>query len=108
MAPCLKRLVALLVVLAFLSGSWASLLPCAMAQTHWRTAAGMARDSAPPKAPVLDCLTHSGCIVTPAVAAWPPSLPVAPRRAAMHYDNGAPRLSGLIVKPDLFPPILAS
>jgi len=112
MAMVLKRLRAVCLALAFLVGLTAQLLPPSMPEAQMTVRADMAGGCSGPQPPCTghmpNCVDHVGCVTVPALPASPTSVAVAFEWASLDYDHAAESLSGISVKPELSPPILAA
>ena len=112
MAAVLKRLLTLGAALAFLVGVTAQLLPPGMANTQMAARADMAGGCAGPQPPcsdeMPDCIDHIGCVIVSVLPTAPLSIPVAFEWTSLDYAFLPEPLSGISVKPELSPPILAA
>jgi hypothetical protein len=112
MATDLKRLLTLCLTLAFLVGATAQFVPCSTVQAD----AGMRADAAakcaeaqpPCTGHIPTCIDHLGCVTVPALPASPVSVAVAFEWTSLGYDLAPEWLTGISVKPELSPPILAA
>jgi len=111
MATILKRLRTLGLSLAFVVGMTAQLMP-SMAETPATESAGIAGCCESPQPPcsghLPDCLDHGGCISGSVVLASPATIAVPVEWASLGYHLVLQVLSGISVKPELSPPILAA
>ena len=112
MAAVLKRLLTLGAALAFLVGVTAQLLPPGMAETQMAARADIAGGCAGPHPPCTGhmphCVDHIGCITVSALPTAPVSIAVAFEWTSLDYAFLPESLSGISVKPELSPPILAA
>jgi hypothetical protein len=108
----LKRLLTLCVALAFLVGVTAQLMPSSMAETQMTVSAEMAGGCASPQAPCTghmpNCIDHLGCVTVSALPTSPASIAVAFEWTSLDYGSAPESLTGISVKPELSPPILAA
>jgi hypothetical protein len=112
MATVLKRLLTLCLALAFLLGVTGQLVPSSMAAPQMTASADMGGGCAGPQPPCTDhmpnCLDHGGCITVSALPASPTSIVVPVEWKSLNYDFAPQALTGIAVKPELSPPILAA
>jgi hypothetical protein len=112
MAAVLKRLLTVCIALTFIVGVTAQPLPSSMAVGETGVRAAMAGGRAGPQAPCTghmpNCVDHVGCLTVSAIPASPVSVAVAFEWASLDYDLAPESLSGISVKPELSPPILAA
>jgi hypothetical protein len=112
MTAILNRLLTACLALAFLVGVTAQLVPCGMAQAGIGVRADMADGCAGPQAPCTghmpNCVDHVGCVTVSALPASPASIAVAFEWTSLDYDFAPESRSGISVKPELSPPILAA
>jgi hypothetical protein len=112
MAAVLKRLLTLGVALAFLVGVTAQLLPPSMPEAQMTAGADMAGGCAGPQPPCTgqmpNCVDHIGCVTVSILPTAPVSMAVAFEWTSLNYDFALTPLSGISVKPELSPPILAA
>ncbi len=112
MAAALKRLLRLGAALAFLVGVTAQLLPPGMAETQTTArddvAGGCDRRQPPCSGHMPNCVDDIGCITVSALPTAPVSIAVAFAWTSLDYGFLAESLSGISVKPELSPPILAA
>ena len=112
MATAVTRLLTICLALAFLLGATAQLMPSSMARPDMGMRADMAGGCDRPQPPctghVPNCIDHLGCLTVVALPASPTSVPVAFEWTALDYDLSPEALSGISVKPELSPPILAA
>jgi hypothetical protein len=112
MAMVLKRLRAVCLALAFLVGLTAQLLPPSMPEAQMTLRADMTGGCDGPQPPCTghmpNCVDHVGCVTVSALPASPISVAVAFEWASLDYDRAPESLSGISVKPELSPPILAT
>jgi hypothetical protein len=118
----LRRLVAALSVLAFLSGMTIQAVPSAEALGLSATEVGAQTDPECPRmamehhntevpAPLpckgimLDCVKQMGCLGTPALPDRSSTVSVPVAYTIVVYWSPGPSLSGQNIEPDLFPPI---
>jgi hypothetical protein len=112
MATILKRVLTVCLALMFFVGATVQVLPSSMAIGEMGVRADMAGGCAGPQPPCTDhmpnCVDHVGCVT---VSALPASLgceAVAFEWVSLDYDHAPESLSGISVKPELSPPILAA
>ena len=107
-----KRFLTACLALALLLGVTAQLMlpSTAAAQTTVSThMAGGCADLPPPcTGHMPNCLDHGGCITVSALPASPTSIAVAFEWTALGYALVPELLTGISVKPELSPPILAA
>jgi hypothetical protein len=112
MLAVLKRLLTLCLAVAFLIGVTAQLMPSSMAETEMIVSADMAGGCAGPQPPCTgqmpNCVDHLGCVTVSALPTSPASIAVAFEWTALGYDLAPESLTGISVKPELSPPILAA
>jgi hypothetical protein len=112
MAAILNRLLTVCLALAFLVGVTAQLVPCGVAQAGIGVRADMADGCAGPQSSCTDhmptCIDHLGCLTLPALPVSPASITVAFEWTSLDYDFAPESRSGISVKPELSPPILAA
>ena len=112
MATILKRLLRVCLALAFFVGATVQALPSSMAIGEMGVSADMAGGCAGPQPPCTgdmpNCVDHVGCLAVSAIPASPVSVAVAFEWASLDYDLAPQSLSGISVKPELSPPILAA
>ena len=112
MATVLKRLLTLALALAFLVSVTAQLVPSSMAGTPNTVSAGMAGCCDSPQPPCTghlpNCLDHGGCLTVSALPVSPATIAVPVKWTSLAYDLAPQALSGISVKPELSPPILAA
>jgi hypothetical protein len=112
MAAVLKRLLILGVALAFLVGVTAQLVPLSMAESPTTVSAGMAGCCDSPQPPCTghlpNCLGHGGCVTVSALPVSPATIAIPVEWTSLVYDLTPQALSGISVKPELSPPILAA
>jgi hypothetical protein len=112
MAIVLKRLLCCCLGLAFLVGVAAQLMPVSMAHTDMGARADIAGGCTGPQPPCTghmpNCVDHVGCVTVSALLASPISVAVTFEWASLDYDRAPEALSGISVKPELSPPILAA
>jgi hypothetical protein len=112
MARVVKRLLVVFLALGFLLGVTGQLMPISMAAPQMTMSADIAGGCAGPQPPCTghmpNCLDHGGCITVSAVPTSPTSLIVSVEWTALDYDLAPQALSGISVKPELAPPILAA
>jgi hypothetical protein len=99
-------------VLAFFVGTTVQVLPSSMATGEMGVRADMGGECAGPQPPCTghmpNCVDHVGCVTVSALPASPISVAVAFEWASPDYDRAPESLSGISVKPELSPPILAA
>jgi hypothetical protein len=112
MLAVLKRLLTLCVALTFLVGVTVQLMPFSMAETQMNLGTEMAGGCAGPQAACTghmpNCVDHIGCLAVSALPTSPASIAVAFEWTSLDYDFAPKSLSGISVKPELSPPILAT
>src|SRR5437660_11016288 len=112
MATAVTRLLTICLALTFLVGVTAQLMPSSMAETQMTVSAEMAGGCAGPQAPCTghmpNCIDHVGCVTVSALPASPVAIAVALEWISLNYDFAPTSLSGMSVKPELSPPILAA
>jgi hypothetical protein len=112
MAMVFKRVRVVCLALAFLVGLTAQLLPPSMPEAQMTVRGDMAGGGSGPQPPCTgqmpNCIDHLGCLTVFALPASPTSVAVAFEWASLDYDLAAESLSGISVKPELSPPILAA
>jgi hypothetical protein len=118
----LRRLVVMLLALAFVSGMTVQAIPSAQAlgvskaertpkadPECPRMAMDHTGDSVPLPLPckgiMLDCVKQMGCLGTPALPHRSDAISVPVAYSIVAYGAPCPALSGRDVEPDLFPPI---
>jgi hypothetical protein len=112
MAIAVTRLLTICLALTFLVGVTAQLMPFSMAETQMTLSAEMAGGCAGPQAPctghVPNCIDHIGCVTVSALPASPASVAVAFEWTTLGYDLAPESLTGISIKPEISPPILAA
>jgi hypothetical protein len=112
MATVLKRLLTLCLALAFVVGVAGQLMPSGMAAPQMAMsddAAGGCDGPQPPCTGHLpNCIDHAGCITVSALPASPALIAVPVEWISLDYDLLPESLTGISVKPELSPPILAA
>lgn len=112
MAAVLKRLLTLALALAFLVGATGQFISAGLPHRDAAVRADMAAECAAPQVPCTghkaSCIAHLGCLTVPALAGSPVALAIPFRWTSVAYHFAATALSGLSVKPELSPPILAA
>ena len=112
MAALLKRLLAICLALAFVVGVTGQLMPSSMAVPQMTASANMGGGCAGPNLPCTghmpNCLDHGGCITVSALPVSPTSIVVPVEWTTLNYDPAPQALTGIFVKPELTPPILAA
>ena len=112
MAMIAKRLLTLGLALAFLIGVTAQLMPSSMPDAQVTISAEMAGGCADPQPPCTghtpNCVDHLGCITVSALPASPATITVPVEWTSLDYDLAPEARSGISVKPELSPPILAA
>jgi hypothetical protein len=112
MATVLKRLLTVCLALAFLVGVTGQLVRSSMADTPTSVSAGMSGCCDNPQPPCTghlpNCLDHGGCVTVSALPVSPAAIAVPVEWTSLVYDLAAQALSGISVKPELTPPILAA
>jgi hypothetical protein len=112
MATILKRLLTLCLALAFLLGVTAQLMPSSIAETEMTVSADVAGGCAEPQPPCTghmpNCVDQIGCVTVSALPPSPTLIAVAFEWTTLGYDLAPEALTGISVKPELSPPILAA
>jgi hypothetical protein len=112
MATIRERLLTVCLALAFFVGTTVQVLPLSMAIGEMGVRADIAGGCAGPQPPCTghmpNCVDHVGCVTVSALPASPISVAVAFEWASLDYDRAPESLSGISVKPELSPPILAA
>ena len=112
MAMVLKRLRAVCLALAFLVGLTAQLLPPSMPEAQMTVRADMAGGCSGPQPPCTghrpNCLDHICCVTVSALPASLASVGMPFEWTPLYYPLAPESLSGISVKPELSPPILAA
>jgi hypothetical protein len=112
MATVLKRLLTVCFALALLVGVTAQLMPSSMAEPATTVSTEMGGGCAGPKPPCTrhmpSCVDHGGCINASVVPVSPATIAVPVEWTSLDYDLAPQALSGISVKPELTPPILAA
>ena len=112
MATMLQRLLRVCLALAFVVSVTAQLMPSSMAQTQTTLSVGMTDCCGSPQPPCTghmpNCLDHGGCISVSVVPPSPATVAVPVEWTLLDYDLAPQALSGISVKPELSPPILAA
>ena len=112
MAAVLKCLLTFGLALAFLAGMTAQLLPASTAgaqmTAHADMAGGCAGHQAPCNGHMPNCLDHVGCITVSVLPTWPTPIVVPVEWTSLDYGVAPESLTGMSVKPELSPPILAA
>lgn len=112
MGTVLKRLLTLGVVLAFMVGVTAQIMPFAMAASQVTASAGMDGGCDGPQPPCTghmpNCLDHGGCIAVSALPVSPTAIARRVEWTLLDYDLAPQALAGISLRPELSPPILAA
>jgi hypothetical protein len=112
MAAALKRLLTLGLMLALVVGTTSQLMPPSMAHPDMGLRADMAGGCDRPQLPCTghmpNCIDHLGCLTVSALPASPVAMTVGFEWTSLNYDFAPTYLSGMSVKPELSPPILAA
>ena len=112
MATVLKRLLMICSALALVAGVTAQLMPSGIAQTPITASAGMFGGCDGPKPPCTgqapSCVDHVGCITVSVLPTSPTSVVVQVEWTSLEYGVAPESLTGISVKPELSPPILAA
>jgi hypothetical protein len=107
-----KKLFALCLVLAFVVGTTIQMMPPSMTQAtrlHQSTiAAGPADPGSPCPAQQPTCVAHIGCLTVSAVPVVMVPMPTPFRWTEVVFEFAAPLLHGIVVEPELSPPILSA
>ena len=108
----MKRLLTLGLMLALVIGTTAQLMPSSMAHPDMGLRADMAGGCDHPQPPCTghmpNCIDYLGCGTVSALPASPVAIAVALEWISLNYDFAPTSLSGMSVKPELSPPILAA
>ena len=111
MTTILQRLLTVCLALAFFVGTTVQVLPSSMAIRDMGVRADMA-GGAGPQPPCTghmpNCVDHVGCVTVSALPVSPGSEAVAFEWTSLFYHLASESLSGISVKPELSPPILAA
>ena len=111
MATILQRLLTVCLVLAFFVGTTVQVLPSSMEIGEMGVRVDMA-GGAGPQPPcsghMPNCVDHVGCVTVSALPVSPGSQAVAFEWTSLDYHFASESLSGISVKPELSPPILAA
>jgi hypothetical protein len=112
MATVVKRLLTVCLALAFLVGVTEQLMPSSMAEPQTTASAQMGGsgcdDPHPPcTGHMPTCLDHGGCISGSVLPTLPAAVAVPIEWTSLNYNLVAQALSGISVRPELSPPILA-
>src|SRR6516162_8469615 len=112
MATVLKRLLTVCLALAFLVGVTAQLMPSSMAETVTTVSTEMGGGCACPYPPCTghmpNCLNHGCCISVSVLPTSPATIALPVEWRSLDYHLPPQLLAGISVKPELFPPILAT
>lgn len=112
MVALLKRLMTVCLALVFVIGVTGQLMPSSMAAPQMTASADMGGGCAGPHPPCTghmpNCLDHGGCISVSVVPPSPATVAVPVEWTSLDYDFAPQALSGISVKPELSPPILAA
>ena len=112
MAMVLKRLHAVCLALALLIGLTAQLLPPSITEAQMTVSGDMAGGCSGPQPPCTghmpNCVDHVCCVTVSALPASLASVAVAFEWTSLSYRLAPESLSGISVKPELTPPILAA
>jgi len=111
MATIPRRLLMVCLALAFIVGVTAQLLPPSVLELQTTISAHMADGCDGPQPPCtgqMPCVDHVGCVAVSALPALPTSIAVAFEWTSIDYHLAPNLLSGISVKPELSPPILAA
>jgi len=112
MATVVKRLLTVCLALAFLVGVTGQLMPSSMAEPQTTVSAEMDGGCAGPHPPCTEhlptCLDHGGCISVSVLPTSPTTIAVPVEWTSLDYDLAPQALSGISVRPELSPPILAA
>jgi hypothetical protein len=112
MPTVLKRLLTLGLALALIVSATPPLVPCGMGESEIGVRADMAGGCDEPQAPrtghLPTCIGHIGCLAVTALPASPAVQAVAFQWTSLDFEFGAASLSGISLKPELSPPILAT
>jgi hypothetical protein len=107
-----KRLLTLCLALAFLVGVTGQLMSSSMAAAPIMVSADMAGGCASPQPPCTghlpNCVDHLGCITVSALSVSPTLIAAPVEWTSLDYDLAPQALTGISVKPELSPPILAT
>ena len=113
MATVLKRLLTIGLALAFVASVTAQLMPMGMAAAQTVMSADMAAGGCDgPKPPCTghmpNCLDHGGCISVSVLPTFSATVAGPVEWTSLDYDLAPQALSGISVRPELSPPILAA
>ena len=111
MAAVSKRLLTVCLALAFLAGVTAQLMPSSMAETVTTVSTemgGCACPYPPCTGHMPNCLDHGGCISVSVLPISPATIALPVEWTSLDYHLPPQPLAGISVKPELFPPILAT
>jgi hypothetical protein len=75
---------------------------------HADMAGGCAGHQPPCNGHMPNCLDHVGCITVSVVPTWPTPIVVPVEWTSLDYGVAPESLTGMSVKPELSPPILAA
>jgi hypothetical protein len=111
MTMALRPILTLCLALAFLISVTAQLMPVGMAQSDMGVRSDMSGGCSAPQSPctgdVPNCVDHIGCLTAAAVPVSSTAMAVVFEWGLLDYDFAALPLSGISIKPELSPPILA-
>ena len=112
MAAALKRLLTLGLMLALVVGTTSQLVPSSVAHPDMGLCADMTGGDTGPQPPCTgnmpNCIDHLGCLTVSALPASTVAIAVVFEWTSLNYDFAPTSLSGMSVKPELSPPILAA
>ena len=111
MATVLKRLLTVCLALAFLLGVTVQLMPPSMAETVTTVSTemgGCACPYPPCTGHMPNCLDHGGCISVSVLPTTPATIALSVEWTSLDCHLPPKLLAGISVKPELFPPILAT
>ena len=112
MAAVLKRLLTPGLMLALVVGTTSQLMPSSVAHADMGLRADMTDGDAGPQPPCTghmpNCIDYLGCGTVSTLPASPVAIAVVFEWTSLNYDFAPTSLSGMSVKPELSPPILAA
>ena len=112
MATALKRLLTVCLALTLVVGVTTQLMPIRMAAPQIAVSAELGGGCDGPQSPCTghmpNCLDQGGCISVSAVPTSAATIAVPVEWSSLDYHLAPQALSGIFVKPELSPPILAA
>ena len=112
MAAVVKHLPTVCLVLAFVVGVMAQLMPPSAAAPQMTMSVGVTGASDGPRPPCTGhtrgCIDHIGCVTVSALPTSPASIAVPIEWTLLDYHLAAQALAGISVEPELSPPILVA